>query len=165
MRERPLTSDNNFEDEALRDDFYFYPLDFYLTGTPISLQAKSSSITRWKKEVGDAARNRLAELVEMTYLETVPVCVTIYYFPIAAMDGDIDNIVKPILDALIGVTYLDDSEVERVVVQKFEPGVRPLEFRNPSDQLATVLDLTLATENPPPLVYIHLTNDLTWRDM
>lgn len=32
-----------------------------------------------------------------------PVAATIFYFPSAAMQGDIDNIVKPILDALVGV--------------------------------------------------------------
>lgn len=47
----------------------------------------------------------------------------IYYFPIAALGGDIDKIVKPIMDALIGVGYTDDNAVERVTVQNCEPAV------------------------------------------
>ncbi len=35
--------------------------------------------------------------------------------------GDIDNIVKPILDALCHHIYMDDRQVQRLVVQKFEP--------------------------------------------
>ena len=37
------------------------------------------------------------------------------------MAGDIDNIVKPIMDALVSLAYMDDKDVERVIVQKFEP--------------------------------------------
>ncbi len=38
------------------------------------------------------------------------------------MQGDVDNIVKPILDALSKHIYNDDGQVERIWVQKFEPG-------------------------------------------
>ena len=37
------------------------------------------------------------------------------------MQGDVNNIVKPIVDALSRHLYLDDHQVQRVVVQKFEP--------------------------------------------
>lgn len=38
------------------------------------------------------------------------------------MQGDVDNIVKLVVDTLSAHIYIDDKEVERVVVQKFEPG-------------------------------------------
>ncbi len=76
------------------------------------------------------------------------------------MGGDVDNIVKPILDALIGVVYVDDQIVERVTVQKFEP-TASWSFANPSEQLAAALDL--ASIESLPVVYVHVVNDLNWR--
>jgi hypothetical protein len=49
--------------------------------------------------------------------------------------------------------YSDDVLVERVVVQKFEPG-RIFPFQDPSERLAEAL---VADE---PIVYIRITNDL-----
>ena len=72
------------------------------------------------------------------------------------MTGDIDNIVKPIMDALIRVAYMDDKDVERVVVQKFEPQV-DWDFADPSDQLAAALDTAA------PVVYVRVDDDLSWR--
>ena len=44
------------------------------------------------------------------------------------MHADIDNCIKLILDAMTTLRYIiDDKQVERLVVQKFEPG-RPLEI-------------------------------------
>lgn len=72
------------------------------------------------------------------------------------MTGDIDNIVKPIMDALIRVAYMDDKDVERVVVQKFEPQL-DWSFADPSDQLAAALDTAA------PVVYVRVDDDLSWR--
>ncbi|RZI38020.1 RusA family crossover junction endodeoxyribonuclease, partial [Herbaspirillum sp. HC18] len=66
------------------------------------------------------------------------------------------NIVKPILDSLKGVAYLDDQVIERVTVQKFEPD-GGWEFLNPSDRLTAALDME------PPVVYIRIGDDLSWR--
>ena len=144
------------------DEEALFPLEFHLAGTPVSLQGRPASKDRWKNEVADAARRRIAEIVDWTYLAPVPLALTIYYFPIAPMGGDIDNIVKPIMDALIGVVYVDDKIVERVTVQKFEPAVT-WEFSEPSEQLITALDTTSASEDPTPVVFVHVANDLSWR--
>jgi len=77
-----------------------FPLEFYLTAVPLSLQASSTSKERWKITVADAARQRAEETAEFIWLDSDPVAVTIFYFPTAPMAGDVDNIVKPILDAL-----------------------------------------------------------------
>ncbi len=87
-----------------------------------------------------------------------PVAVTIYYFASGAVEGDIDNIVKPILDALINVAYPDDRFVERVTIQKFEPAYGP-ELVNPSAVLASILD------RATPIVYIRIDDDLAWRSI
>lgn len=72
------------------------------------------------------------------------------------MEGDVDNIVKPIMDALIGIAYPDDRVVERVLVQKFEPDV-DWSFEEPSEILSTALD------TDAPVVYIRVDDDLAWR--
>ena len=72
------------------------------------------------------------------------------------MDADVDNLVKLILDGMKGFAYLDDSVVERVIVQKFEPD-GGWEFLVGSDRLALALDME------PPVVYIRVEDDLSWR--
>ena len=78
--------------------------------------------------------------------------VTLFYFPAEPMEGDIDNIVKPILDALSRHVYIDDHQVERVVVQKFEPE-RYFSFTAPSDRL------TEAIAGEKPKLYIKLSTN------
>ena len=64
--------------------------------------------------------------------------VTLYYMPEQRVEGDIDNIVKFVLDAMSKHIYLDDAQVERLVVQKFEPG-NVFDFSNPSAGIVTAL--------------------------
>ncbi len=77
--------------------------------------------------------------------------VTLYYLPEKPMVGDIDNIVKPILDALSRHLYLDDRQVERVVVQKFEPGAG-YQFKQPTAILARALAHR-------PVLYVRVSNN------
>ena len=56
---------------------------------------------------------------------TVPVSVTInYYFTSDVLD--VDNIIKPILDALNGLVYQDDLQVVKVASQKGPVPTGPL---------------------------------------
>jgi len=135
----------------------FFPLEFDLQGTPVSAQSKSARHREsWKSAVAEAARQVVSESCDPCYLELKPLAVTIYVFPAASMAADIDNVVKPILDAMKGVVYVDDRWIERLIVQKFEPNTAR-EFRSPSERLAAVL----ASE--PPLLYIRVDDDLSWR--
>ena len=68
------------------------------------------------------------------------------------MQGDIDNIVKPVLDALERHIYIDDRQVQRVLVQKFEPG-SVFSFTRPSPILGNAL------EQSKPALYIRLSDD------
>ena len=135
-----------------------YPLEIFLEGVPVSLQASARSRARWKDAVTLVARSRQRETDELGFLDNRALAVTIFYFPSAAMEGDIDNIVKPILDGLVAVAYLDDNVVERVIVQKFEPE-GGWEFSGPSDRLAAALD------RAPPIVYVRVDDDLSWRKL
>ena len=123
-----------------------FPLEVWLHGVPPSHQAGARSRAQWRERIAAAIEPKLPE---GRFVPTAPVVVTIYYFAGTAMRGDLDNIVKPILDALTGVVYLDDAQVERIVVQKIEQR-RTFTFRN-----ATPI-LTETIEASGPRVYIRV---------
>jgi len=135
-----------------------FPLEFFIEGTPISLQASTRSKDRWRETVRRFASDRVQETVDWSFLEPRGVAVTIYYFPQAEMQGDVDNIVKPILDGMINVVCLDDRVVERVLVQKFEPGIQ-------RSFGAATRQLDDAWRKSTPVVYIRVDDDLSWRTL
>lgn len=69
------------------------------------------------------------------------------------MQGDIDNIVKPILDALSRFVYIDDRQIQRVWVQKFEPG-NVFEFESPSSVLLEAIN------GPKPVLYVRVSDEI-----
>src|SRR5690242_6571581 len=95
----------------------------------MSLQGSAKSKKAWKETIREAA---CAALPEGSWLLTEALAVTIFIFPGATMQGDIDNRVKPILDAMVRCVYSNDELVEPVVVQKFEPG-KGFPFRSPTE--------------------------------
>ena len=127
-----------------------FPLEFLVAGTPVSLAAKRrESIDQWKARIVEATRSILPE---GHFATERPVAATLFYFPAAEMAGDIDNIVKPVLDALGKHIYLDDRQVHRVLVQKFEPG-NVFGFGAPSAILQDALN------KAKPVLYIRLSSD------
>ena len=105
------------------DQETLFPLEVFIEETPKSLQTSSRSREQWKQTVGDAARLRVQETVDMEFLDGRPLAVTIFYSPAVEMEGDVDNIVKLIQDGMINIAYLNDRVIERVLAQKFEPGI------------------------------------------
>lgn len=84
------------------------PFEFSIYGPPVSLQARRRSrIQAWKAKV-----RREAELVwpagEQPTQDEVCVQITYFYENEAP---DVDNIIKPIQDALVGLVYVDDAQV------------------------------------------------------
>lgn len=129
-----------------------FPVEFVVLGTPVSFQAKRpESRAAWRARVRQASYGALPE---GHFSTASSVSVTLFYFPSAEMQGDVDNIVKPILDALCKHIYEDDRQVERVWVQKFEPG-RIFPFNSPSQVLAE------AIQGEKPLLFVRLTDDPT----
>jgi hypothetical protein len=126
-----------------------FPVAFIVDGTPVSAQAKRpASRTAWQAKVRDAS---LRTMPQNHFCTERPVSVTILVFPIARMAGDIDNVVKPILDALCRTIYLDDAQVERVWVQKFEPGR--------AFPLSAALNVSAILQYPRPFVFVRLSDD------
>ncbi len=129
-----------------------FPLEFIVHGVPISSQAsRSASKVAWKTLIRAASA---AVLPEGHFCSTGRMAVTLYFFPGQPMQGDIDNIVKPILDALSRHVYLDDRQVERLVVQKFD-GKPVFDFSDPSRTLSE------ATDGAKPVLYIRISDDPT----
>ncbi len=127
-----------------------FPLEFIVEGTAVSRQAKRrESIDQWKTRIVDASRPFLPE---GHFLTERALAVTLYYFPATEMQGDIDNIVQPILNAMSKHIYRDDRQVQRLIVQKFEPG-RIFEFASPTPTLADALSRS------EPVLYVRISDD------
>ena len=90
------------------------PFEFVLSGPPVSQQARRRERVReWQREVRRVARAHWGD--EAPFDGEVMVTIT-YFFEVASLD--VDNIPKPILDALKGVVYSDDSEVTDLLCRK-----------------------------------------------
>jgi len=127
-----------------------FPIEFLVAGTPVSLSTKRrESLDQWKSRVIDAT---WPTLPAGHFATKSPIAATLFYFPAAEMAGDIDNIVKPVLDALGKHIYLDDRQVHRVLVQKFEPG-NVFGFGAPSPTLQDALN------RAKPILYIKLSSN------
>jgi crossover junction endodeoxyribonuclease RusA len=91
------------------------PLEFVVTGTPRSAQARGGSQSRWRRQVEAAAKAVMPSAV--TAVTADPVRATVVYFYVGG-DLDLDNILKPILDSLKGIAYLDDGQIIDIVAAK-----------------------------------------------
>jgi hypothetical protein len=126
------------------------PLEIVVRGIPVSLQASTRSRRAWRDTIRFAAEGVIPG---GSWALTDRLAVTIFYFAEGQMLGDIDNIVKPILDAMIPNVYVDDSLIDRVVVQRFAPS-DVFSFTDPTPAL------TEAIVEDGPAVYIRITDDL-----
>ena len=84
------------------------PFSIVVEGVPVSLQTKSKpSLSAWKAKIRNeaiaVAAGRPAETGRVSFLVT-------HYFDVSG--PDVDNIIKPIQDALVGVVYVDDRQVQ-----------------------------------------------------
>ena len=90
------------------------PFEFVVEGTPVSQQARRRNrVEEWKQEVKYVAELRWH--AEHPFDGEVMVTIT-YFYENAPLD--VDNIPKPILDALAGLVYSDDSLVSDLLCRK-----------------------------------------------
>lgn len=94
------------------------PFEFVVVGTPISLQARAAARSRWKARVAAAAR---VLLPSPPLLTPDPVRVRVMYFFVSG-DADLDNILKPIFDSLVGLVYVDDAQIIDISAVKRDLG-------------------------------------------
>jgi crossover junction endodeoxyribonuclease RusA len=151
----PLLSDVPLESDISLP----FPVEFVIRDTPRSHQspnAKGKEV--WKRKVGEIADAHVKTLRDFFFIDHRPLAATIFYFPPTEMDGDIDNIVKLIIDGMVAIIYPDDRILERIIVQKFEPGSEAV-FHSLTPALEQ------AVETDPPVVYIRIDDDLGWRQV
>ena len=106
------------------------PFEFVIGGPAVSQQTRRAERRElWKEEVRSAARDRWTAGLPVAG----SVAVTITYF----FDGDepdVDNVPKPILDAMKGLVYSDDAQVFDLLCRKRDL-TTDLLIRNPSTDL------------------------------
>jgi len=115
------------------------PLEFLVVGTPVSLQSSNPKAREDWKALVLAAAEAEVDGGSWAFVDS-QLSVTLFYFPQAQMQGDVDNIAKLAIDALAPRIYLDDSLVDRVLVQRFYPD-NPVTFIDPSEKLLKALTI------------------------
>jgi len=81
----------------------------------VSLQTKSRPrLAAWKSDVASAAQQCIDQGAIPVVVQ-VDVCITYYY---EGDTPDVDNIIKPIQDALVGIVYVDDAQVAETKSRK-----------------------------------------------
>ncbi len=109
------------------------PFEFVIPGPPVSQQGKASARARWRQDVESAARAQWTGGGP----DGGAVSVKITYFFVGDAP-DVDNIPKPILDALNGLVFVDDRQVTDLLSRKRD-------LRN-----------TLRIPDPPPTLLSYL---------
>ena len=108
------------------------PFEFVIDGPPVSQQTRRRQrYHAWKEEVHAVAEQFWPEAAPPV-ADTVMLTIT-YFYDETAMD--VDNIPKPISDALEGLVYVDDAQVNDVLCRRrdLSAGLRII---NPSLVLA-----------------------------
>jgi hypothetical protein len=91
------------------------PFEFIIEGPPVSLQTKNRARLRdWKLKVSATAKKKIPDGTDPV-TDDVTFQVT-YYFEYES--PDVDNIIKPIQDALVGLVYIDDKQVAETSSRK-----------------------------------------------
>jgi hypothetical protein len=90
---------------------------FVIIGVPVSLQADSRSKRRYQQLVGQEATKSLASPIRDK--ETVKIEID-WFSEGFKNKPDADNIAKPIIDALKGIVFADDKQVQSHVVRKHD---------------------------------------------
>ena len=124
------------------------PLEFVVTGTPVSHQSHNKIRLRaWQEQVRQAAREAMPS--EEAPVTTDCLLVAVYFFGSPPVLLDNDNFIKPFQDALIGVVYQDDKQVTDTFIRRTDIGGR---FRIPGRSRR----LVDAIEQGQEFVYIRV---------
>ena len=89
--------------------------EFIIDGPPVSQQTRRRERVRvWQAKVLQEAEKYWSSEHKI-FTGLVMLQVTYFY---DSFEMDVDNIVKPIQDALIGLAYIDDGQITDVLVRK-----------------------------------------------
>ena len=89
--------------------------EFIVNGPPVSQQARRRErLKAWKATVRQEAEKYWSSEQKMA-IGYVKLQITYFYDSLVI---DVDNIAKPIQDAIIGLAYIDDNQVTDILVRK-----------------------------------------------
>jgi hypothetical protein len=88
-------------------------LEFVVIGTPISSQGASGARRLWQRLVREAAAVEVS--ASELHSSADEMTLRMAYFYVNEPAADLDNIVKPIQDALQGLVYHDDEQIVDLV--------------------------------------------------
>ena len=109
-------------------------IDFCVLGTPASFRSKPRSRQRWRDKIIAAIQPKWA--IEKNPLNTDVNVQVMYLYEGHPLD--LDNMIKPILDAMTGIIYEDDVQVTKITTQRKKIGSAG-EFDNPTTDFAQAL--------------------------
>lgn len=93
------------------------PFEFVVDGPPVSYQARRRErVRQWTQNVRIIAE-RHWNSGDLPYPDAVMVSITYFY---DNLPMDVDNIPKPISDALNGLAYFDDGQITDILCRKRE---------------------------------------------
>jgi Holliday junction resolvase RusA-like endonuclease len=97
------------------------PLECVVHGTPATLQSSSQRKKDWKMNVAEAIKTVRGPGVHcLPHGHWVRVQIRYYFLgPHHSVDIDVDNIIKPIMDAANRIIYQDDKQVIEVCSHRF----------------------------------------------
>jgi hypothetical protein len=95
------------------------PIEFVVIGTPISAQGSKAARRHWQQRVKDGAMNG-ASVAPSPFAGDV--ALRILYIFIDSPAADLDNIIKPLQDAMKGVAFEDDLQVVDLVASMRRKG-------------------------------------------
>jgi crossover junction endodeoxyribonuclease RusA len=91
------------------------PFEFTIDGPPVSSQTRNRPrLQRWKVDVRQAAT---ARIVAGAAAVTGPVRISMTYY-YEGDPPDVDNIIKPVQDALNGLVFVDDTQCQETKSRK-----------------------------------------------
>ena len=120
-------------------------LEFVVFGTPVSAQGSSEAKRFWQQRVRSAAEAQFERGVVPSFDSMV---LRVAYFYVYAPAADLDNIVKPIQDALTGVAYADDVQVVDLIAS--------MRRKDVSDRVPMTSALATAFDGGSDFIYVGI---------
>lgn len=118
-------------------------LEFVVMGTPVSVHGSSDAKRFWQQRVTRAAEDARRGWAASPFDDLV---LRVAYFYVYAPAADLDNIVKPLQDALKGVAFKDDLQVVDLIASMRRKGV--------SDRVPMTTMLATAFSGGSDFIYV-----------
>lgn len=141
-------------------------VEFVVEGTPRSQQTSSDGKAEWKRAVAGSAevamQTKGAERIE--YVD-ISVRILHFCFDWADTAGDLDNIAKPIIDAMSLVVFFNDNQVRELFLRRTDLAqAEVLQIEGATPLLAARLELALS-KGSGGFVYIAVHSGIDHRSL